>query len=76
MSTLRKAIELNPNSHDAYLELGMMYMKIGQEENAINAFEQALEISSRMRAVISQLSKLGEFKVSKKFLRKVGIEQS
>jgi uncharacterized Ntn-hydrolase superfamily protein len=76
ISTLRKAIELNPNSDDAYLELGMMYMKIGQEENAINAFEQALEINSRMRAVISQLSKLGEFKVSKKFLRKIGIEQS
>lgn len=76
ISTLRKAVKLNPNSDDAYLELGLTYVKIGEEENAVNAFEQALEINPKMKVVISQLYKLGEFKISEKFLERIGIKQS
>jgi predicted TPR repeat methyltransferase len=46
---------LNPESDDAYLELGMMHKKIGEEEKAANAFQEALHINPRMKIVIDQL---------------------
>jgi uncharacterized Ntn-hydrolase superfamily protein len=75
ISTLRKAIELNSNSDDAYFELGMMYMKIGEERKAIDAFKHALQINPKMKVLINQLSKLGEFKISKEFIKKIKIRQ-
>jgi len=71
ISTLRKAIELNSSSDDAYLDLGIMYLKIGEERKAIDAFRQALQINPRMKVVLGQLSKLAQVKISKEFIKKI-----
>jgi uncharacterized Ntn-hydrolase superfamily protein len=76
ISTMKKALELNPQSDDAYLELGIVYMKIGQKEKAITAFKEALHINPRMKVVLGQLAKFEPFKTPKEFLRKIGIKQS
>lgn len=71
ISTLRKAIELKSNSDDAYFELGMLYLKIGEEKKAIDAFKQVLKINPKMKVLMNQLSKLGEFKISEESIEKI-----
>jgi uncharacterized Ntn-hydrolase superfamily protein len=75
ISTLKKALDLNSNNDDAYLDLGMMYMKVGETQKAIEAFKEVLRINPKMSVVISQLPKFAQFKVSAEFFRKIGIEK-
>jgi len=76
VTTIRKAIKLNPSSDDAYLDLGMMYMKIGEKEEAIKAFKEALRINPKMRAVVRQLPKVGLMEADEGFFKKLGITQT
>jgi len=76
VSTINKAIKLNPNSDDAYLDLGMMYMKLGEEEKAIKAFKEALRINPKMRVVVRQLPKVGLLEASEEFFKKLRIPQN
>lgn len=57
IATIKKAIELNPNSDDAYVDLGMTYMKMGKTQEARKAFNKATSLNSNMKTVISQLAK-------------------
>ena len=68
LSTVKKAIKLNPNSDDAHLDLGMIYMKIGKKEKAIEAFKETLRINPKMRQVINQLSKIGLIETGEEIL--------
>lgn len=40
----KQAIELDPEFADAYIDLGVAYLKVGEEEGGIFCFERALEI--------------------------------
>jgi uncharacterized Ntn-hydrolase superfamily protein len=55
--TVKKAIQLNPNSDDAYVDLGMIYNKMGRKQEAEVAFNKAIRINPRMKALINQLAK-------------------
>jgi uncharacterized Ntn-hydrolase superfamily protein len=57
IATIMKAIELNPNSDDAYIDLGMTYTKIGKTQEAKKAFNKAIRLNPNMKTVISQLAK-------------------
>jgi len=57
IATIKKAIELNPNSDDAYVDLGMTYTKMGKTQEAIKAFNKATSLNPNMKTVISQLTK-------------------
>jgi Flp pilus assembly protein TadD len=57
IATIKKAIELNPNSDDAYVDLGMTYTKMGKTQEARKAFNKATSLNPNMKTVISQLTK-------------------
>jgi uncharacterized Ntn-hydrolase superfamily protein len=57
VATIKKAIELNPNSDDAYVDLGMTYTKMGKKQEARKAFNKAVRLNPNMKTVISQLLK-------------------
>ena len=57
IATIKKAIELNPNSDDAHVDLGMTYTKMGKTQEAIKAFNKATSLNPNMKTVISQLTK-------------------
>jgi Flp pilus assembly protein TadD len=57
IATIEKAIELNPNSDDAYIDLGMTYTKMGKTQEAREAFKKATSLNPNMETVISQLAK-------------------
>jgi uncharacterized Ntn-hydrolase superfamily protein len=57
VATIKKAIELNPNSDDAYVDLGMTYTKLGKKQEARKAFNKAISLNPNMKTVISQLLK-------------------
>lgn len=55
IATIQKAIELNPNSDDAYIDLGMTYRKLGKTQEAEAAFRKAIALNPNMEEVIKQL---------------------
>jgi uncharacterized Ntn-hydrolase superfamily protein len=57
IATIKKAIELNPKSDDAYIDLGMTYTKMGKAQEARKAFKKATGLNPNMKTVISQLAK-------------------
>lgn len=67
LATIRSATRLDPKSDDAYLDLAMMYVKLGEMEKAKQAFRQTLRLNPRMKGVIQQLPKVGLIKVPKGF---------
>ncbi len=69
LSTLRNAIRLDPKNDDAYLDLAMMYVKLGEMEKAKQAFRQTLRLNPRMKGVIEQLPKVGLVKVPRGFFQ-------
>jgi len=73
ISTIKKAIKLKPNSDDAYLDLGMVYIKIGEKENAMNAFKETLRINPKMKTVVKQLPNVGLIEASEELFRKLRI---
>jgi uncharacterized Ntn-hydrolase superfamily protein len=62
IATIKEAIELNPNSDDAYVDLGMTYTKMGNAQEAKKAFNKAISLNPNMKAVISQLAEITRIK--------------
>jgi tetratricopeptide (TPR) repeat protein len=44
LDSLKKAIELDPEFADAYIDLGVAYLRSGEQEGGIDCLEKALEI--------------------------------
>jgi arylsulfatase A-like enzyme/Flp pilus assembly protein TadD len=44
LDSFKKAIELDPNFADAYIDLGVAYLRSGEQEGGIYCLEKALEI--------------------------------
>ncbi|NIM99874.1 MAG: serine hydrolase [candidate division Zixibacteria bacterium] len=54
--------ELYPNSENAFRELAVAYLQIGNKELAIESYERLLELDPRNRSVAEKLRKLREDK--------------
>jgi len=59
LSTIKRAISLNPSIDDAYIDLGVIYLKLNRREEAVEAFEEALRINPKMKRLIKQLPDVG-----------------
>ncbi|MDH5481431.1 MAG: DUF1028 domain-containing protein [Candidatus Bathyarchaeota archaeon] len=70
---IKEALKINPRNDDAYLDLGLMYLRLERTSEAVNALRKALDINPKMSTVIKQLSKLGITKIPESLLEKLQI---
>jgi uncharacterized Ntn-hydrolase superfamily protein len=73
LAALKKAVSLNPNIDDAYVDLGIVNLKLGKKKEAINAFEKALSLNPKMKTLIKQLPNAGLIKPDKEIFTELGI---
>jgi len=73
LAFIAEALEINPNSDDAYTDLGLIYSKLGQKDEAIEAFKKALAINPKMEVVIRQLPSLGIAEIPDDLFKRLGI---
>ena len=73
ISFIEKALEITPNSDDAYIDLGLMHLKLGQVDEAVRAFKKALVINPKLAVVIKQLPELGIAEMSPSLLERIGV---
>ncbi|MEM3566796.1 MAG: DUF1028 domain-containing protein [Candidatus Bathyarchaeia archaeon] len=59
VSHIKGALKINPGCDDAYLDLGLIYLKANKTKEAAEAFRKAIEINPKITAVIRQIPKLG-----------------
>jgi tetratricopeptide (TPR) repeat protein len=75
IAILNRALELAPNSDDAYRRLGVAYAKIGRENDAIRAYQKAIEINPYYWLNFSVLGaayrKIGKFEEALKAYRRI-----
>ncbi|MCS7124717.1 MAG: DUF1028 domain-containing protein [Candidatus Bathyarchaeota archaeon] len=64
---VNEALKLKPDCDDAYLDLGLIYLRAQKFEEALRAFKKAVEINQKIASVIRQIPKLGIVEVPKGF---------
>jgi uncharacterized Ntn-hydrolase superfamily protein len=69
-----EAIALNPNVDDAFIDLGMINLKMGRRDEALGALRRALELNPRMKHLIPQLAKSGMMELDSEMMRRLGLE--
>jgi uncharacterized Ntn-hydrolase superfamily protein len=70
VSNIKEALKINPKCDDAYLDLGIIYLKAKKLDEAAAAFKKAIKINPKIVTMIRQIPKLGLTDVSEDFLRK------
>jgi Flp pilus assembly protein TadD len=60
IALFRKAIEIEPSSYPSYLHLGLRYTKIGQYENALRAYQQAIATTPERMVRADCYHRIGE----------------
>lgn len=73
ISSINEALKIKPDSDDAYIDLGLIYLKLGKTGEAVKAFKKALSINPKMAAVIKQLPKLGVDEIPESLLKQLQI---
>ena len=73
ISSINKALRIRPDSDDAYIDLGLIYLKLGKTDKAVKAFKKALIINPKMAAVVKQLPKLGVNEIPENLLKQLQI---
>lgn len=73
LSVLREAASLNPNVDDVYVDLGIVYLRLGKKQETLNAFRKALQLNPKMRNLIRQLPKFGWMEPNSEIFRELGI---
>ncbi|MFC1538369.1 tetratricopeptide repeat protein [Candidatus Latescibacterota bacterium] len=58
ITLLSKAMTLMPTNMQPYLDLGNLYLNIGDKKRAIEVFERALKINPNMQEIRAQLNKI------------------
>jgi Tfp pilus assembly protein PilF len=71
VSNIEEALKIHPNCDDAYLDLGLIYLRAQRMEDTLKAFKRAVEINPRMITVIKQIPKPGLAGVREDFLKKL-----
>jgi len=56
---INEALKIKPDCDDAYLDLGLIYLRAGKFNGALEAFKKAVEINPKIVSVIRQIPKLG-----------------
>jgi len=73
LRAIEEAVALNPRSDDAYIDLGIINLKVGRRDDAIAAMKKALELNPRMKALIPQLPKSGMMEPDPDLMRILGL---
>ena len=71
--TLKKAVSLNPKIDDAYIDLGIVNMKLGKKKESVDAFKEAFRLNPNMKTVVKQFPKAGFMEYSKEIFAELGI---
>jgi uncharacterized Ntn-hydrolase superfamily protein len=59
LSLIKEAVSLGPTIDDAFIDLGIICLKLGKKDEALKAFRQALKLNPRMKTMIKQLPGAG-----------------
>jgi len=73
MLAVKKAITLDPNIDDAYIDLGILSLKLGKKKEAIEAFHKALRLNPKMKKLIKQLPNAGLMEPNEEIFTELGI---
>jgi len=73
ISSINEALKIKPDSDDAYIDLGLIYLKLAKTGEAVKAFKKALSINPKMATVIKQLPKLGVDEIPESLLKQLQI---
>ncbi len=73
LSTIRKAISLNPNIDDAHINLAIICLKLERKEEAFRAFKKALRINPKLKRLIKQLPEAGLMERDKELFARLQI---
>jgi len=69
---IKEALKINPRCDDAYLDLGLIYLRAKRLDEAAEALRRAVEINPKIISVIRQIPKLGLVDVPEDFMRLLG----
>jgi uncharacterized Ntn-hydrolase superfamily protein len=73
LSLIREAVSLGPMIDDAHIDLGIICLKLGKKDEALNAFRQALKLNPRMKTLIKQLPGAGLMEQDPEIFKELGI---
>jgi len=73
VSFIQEALKIDPNSDDAYVDLGLICLRLERVTDAFKAFKKALSINPKMAVVIRQLPKLGMAEIPESLLKQLHI---
>jgi len=73
LGDLKKAIAMTQKNDDAYVDLGIVNLKLGKKKEAISAFKKALRLNPKMKTLIKQLPAAGLMKSNKEIFVELGI---
>lgn len=59
VADITEALKINPDCDDAYLDLGLIYLRARRFREALEAFKKAVDINPKIVMVIKQIPKLG-----------------
>jgi tetratricopeptide (TPR) repeat protein len=71
LELIKKAISLNPKNSDNHVMLGVFFQSIGDKDNAIIAFKNALKCDSGNPAAILDIARMQKGEASSQFVEKV-----
>jgi len=71
--TIKKAISMNPNIDDAYIDLAIICLKLNRKEEAVKAFKEALYINPKLKRLIKQLPEIGLMERDEELFEKLQI---
>jgi Flp pilus assembly protein TadD len=69
---IQEALKINPGCDDAYLDLGLIYLRAKRLDEAAEALRKAVKINSKIVSVIRQIPKLGLVDVPEDFMKLLG----
>ncbi len=73
LSSIKKAISLNPNIDDAHIDLAIINLKLGKQEETVGAFKEALRLNPKLKRLIKQLPDIGLMERNKELFAKLQI---
>ena len=62
LTSIKRAISLNPKIDDSHVDLALIHLKLKNKEEAESAFEEALRINPKLERLIKQLPDVGLMK--------------